>query len=147
MNKIVTGLLSLLLPYQANAFSCYITMVKDTCWTKYNVQVSVKNQKLDKVMTTLDMPQGKSWDRQQFSCDLNEVLLLSATFAPHFWKEDPNTAYPAINEWVLPSTMDPGKSAWTLTLCYPSDFAEVPLPPDADNHCKCVTDSIPPVKL
>ena len=130
---------------QAHAFPCFITMVKDSCWTQYNVQVSI-NSATGKVVATSSIPEGKSWDRQEFSCQPEETLSLNASFTPVFWQADTGKIYASRHNWSLPQEIKKGVTAWNITVCYPRDFAEVPLPPGAGTNCKCVTDTIPPVK-
>lgn len=130
----------------ANAFPCFLTLVKDSCWTNYNVTVVVTNAGTGDAIVTATVPKGKSWVRVPFTCQPAQALSFSATFSPVFWQDDTYKTYPSQHNWYLPETVKAGATAWSLTLCYPSEFSEVPLPPDASGNCGCQTDNIPPVK-
>ena len=131
---------------QVYAFPCFITMVKDSCWAQYNVEVKISDSATNKVVATSSIPVGKSWDRQKFNCEPAETLSLRASFNPVFWESDTGKTYAARHSWSLPLTITKDESAWNITVCYPKDFSEVPMPPEAGNNCKCVTDNIPPIK-
>lgn len=139
-------LLGVLMGFQVHAFSCYLTMVKDSCWTDYTVSVNVIHDADKKVITNVQIPQGESWARQEFVCQPGEILSLQATFSPVFWAQDVGKVYSAQHNWQLPSEVKDGDTAWNLTVCYPESFSEVPFPPNAAGNCQCNTKIIPPVK-
>jgi hypothetical protein len=130
---------------QTFAFQCYLTLVKDSCWTNYEVKVVVLNSLNNEVLTTVMVPKGKSWTRQPFDCEPAMRLMYQASFQPVFWKSEENKTYWAIRYWSLPETIGPKESAWDIPVCYPSAFSAVPFPPDAIGSCKCDLFSIPPV--
>lgn len=136
-------LLGLSLNHLAWSFDCYFTVAKDSCWTNYNVSVSVIETKSNTVLTTVSIPAGKSWYRQKFSCQPGQKLLYNATFSPVFWASDLGKTYPAQNYLSLPESVNSGDTAWNLSVCYPTQFSEVPLPPDAKGNCACDFKSIP----
>lgn len=146
MRKILTILLSAGISLSAHAIPCFLTMVKDSCWTNYNLSVKVTDASTGKQITTVTVPQGKSWAREEFDCRPAETLSLVATFAPVFWADDEGKTYAAQHNWKLPETVTKGDTAWNITMCYPKEFSEVPLPPEASGNCQCITDNIPPVK-
>lgn len=128
------------------SFNCFITIVKDTCWTDYNVTVDVldadnANQKL----VTVIVPTGSAWNRQKFSCKPSQKLKFQARFTPVFWKKDAGKVYNGTNYWILPDKPSPDETAWNLTICYPKQFSEVPFPPTGGGNCKCETKKVPPV--
>ena len=125
------------------AITCYYTLIKDNCWTKYNVSVNVMDATTAKVLITVTIPTGQSWARQTFSCEPGQKLMYNAQFSPLIWESDKDKIYPAKNYWSLPDTVNPGDSAWNLTVCYSSDFSQVPLPPEAVSNCQCTMDDIP----
>lgn len=131
---------------QLYAFPCFVTFMKDSCWTNYDVSLNIIAASSGKVITTIDIPEGQSWARQTFSCDPAEELSFKATFSPVFWKTDTGKVYSARRNYSLPEAIKAGETAWNINLCYAADFSEVPLPPTADNNCKCSMDGIPPVK-
>lgn len=131
---------------QIQAFPCFLTMVKDNCWTNYDVTVAVTNAATGKLITTIVVPKGQSWTRQSFACQPADTLSLSAMFTPVFWENDKGKTYPAQHNWTFPQAIAPGDTAWNINVCYSAEFSEVPLPPDAAGNCKCDMDGIPPVK-
>ena len=145
MNKILL-LLGVGFSFQVQSFPCFVTLVKDSCWKNYNVEIAVTNGSANKLITKVSIPKGKSWARQQFACQPADILLLSATFTPVFWENDTKKTYVAKREWKLPTAVKKGDTAWNITTCYPAQFAEVPFPPDADGHCKCNMDELPPIQ-
>ena len=127
------------------AITCYYTLVKDSCWTKYNVSVDVMDAITNTVLTTVIIPTGKSWMRQPFSCKPAQKLFYKARFTPIIWESEKDAVYSATNYWSLPAAVKSGDSAWNVAVCYPADFSRVPLPPDATNHCACDLSGIPPI--
>ena len=139
-------LISFCFTTQLYAFPCFVTLVKDSCWTNYDVSVDVIGTAKGNVITTVLIPKGQSWARGSFSCQPLDGLSYKATFSPVFWKNDTGKVYNAVRDYSLPATIQPGETAWNINICYPADFSEVPLPPTADSNCKCSLDGIPPVK-
>src|ERR1700730_9161796 len=133
---VFTGLFALF-SMPLHAFPCFLTLVKDTCWTNYNVTVTALRANNGKSLTQVTIPQGKSWARQPFDCEPAEELSFTAVFSPIFWASDKGKTYAVLNSRLLPSTIKKGETAWSLTLCYPADFSGVPLPPDAGEACHC----------
>lgn len=132
--------------FQTWAFPCFVTLVKDSCWTDYNVTVTIATAQTGKQVASVIVPQGQSWVRQSFTCQPGESLAFSAIFDPVFWENDKGKVYPGQSNWQLPQAIKKGETAWNINVCYPSEFAEVPLPPQANGSCKCITENIPPVK-
>ena len=137
--------ISCCIPIQSHAFVCYVTMVKDNCWTNYNLTVDVTDASSSAVATTIVVPAGQSWGRKQFACNAGQTLALSAQFSPVFWRTDVNKVFPAQRFWRLPDNIESGITGWNVTVCYPKWFADVPMPPGASVNCACNTDNIPPI--
>ncbi len=146
MNRILGLLIGVSVSVQAYAFPCFITMVKDSCWTKYNVTVNVFDASNDKQVVTVLIPSESSWARQAFSCEPQQKLKFQAQFTPVFWEHDAGKTYDAEHYWTMPEEIKKGETAWNITICYPREFSGVPFPPEGTNDCKCDTASIPPVK-
>ena len=127
------------------AFSCFYTLVKDSCWTDYTVTVVVTNVDTNKKLVTVTVPKGQSWARQAFSCEPNEKLNYTATFEPTIWENGKGALYKAQHYWALPDEPTAKQKAWDIPVCYPSAFAEVPFPPAAGGNCKCDFKSVPPI--
>jgi hypothetical protein len=128
------------------SFTCYYTLVKDSCWTKYNVSVDVINALTEKKILTVAAPAGKSWVRDTFDCAPAESLIYIAQFSPLFWQNDKGKTYRGVRNWFLPREINKGDTAWTISVCYPADFAQVPFPPEADGNCKCDFSSLPVIE-
>lgn len=131
---------------QLHAFQCFLTLVKDKCWEKYTVSINVVNSLKDKSIMTMIIPQGQAWVRQPFTCEPKDSITLHATFSPVFWEKDDGKVFSGLHDWKLPETIKKGATAWNITVCYPADFAAVPLSPEADSHCGCDRENIPPVE-
>lgn len=142
-NKTLALLITLLMSTPSWSFLCYITLVKDNCWKDYSVTVDITNSATGGVMTTISVPKGEAWFRQTFECEPNQKLMYIATFSPVFWEKDIGKNYHALNFWSLPTEINPGDSAWNVSVCYPADFSSVPTPPQATADCKCDFASIP----
>lgn len=146
LKEIIAGL-AILCSTASWSFTCYFTLAKDSCWVKkYTVTVNVIDEKTSKVLTTVTVPADTPWARQEFSCEPSQELKFTATFTPIIWAKDKDTVYPGQDFRNLPAAIKPGETAWNISVCYPSFFAEVPLPPDATTKCKCDFSSIPPPK-
>lgn len=128
-----------------NAFTCFLTLVKDSCWTDYNISVDMGDATTGKPVLTLGVPKGKSYSRQEFTCQPGQVFNYKATFSPIFWQADKGKVFMGKRTWALPHKIAKGDTAWNITICYPDEFAEIPLPPSANGNCKCDTQNLPPV--
>ncbi len=128
------------------SFTCYYTLVKDNCWTNYDVSVDVIDASNTNKVFSLTVPKGKSWGRVEFSCTAAQSLLYYSRYSPVFWQSEKGKTYPALRNWTLPGKINPGDLAWTIPVCFPADFSQVPLPPDAKGNCKCDFSSIPEPK-
>ena len=144
--KLMTLGLSCFLTTTAFAFPCYITLVKDSCWTNYDVTVQVVDSQKEGALVTVKVPKGKSWTREKFDCQTRQGLNYKATFLPYIWESEKDKVYTNKTTLFLPETISKGAQAWNIDVCYPEKFAEVPLPADATANCKCDFASIPPVK-
>lgn len=118
-------------------------MVKDNCWTNYDLTVDVTNASTGKVILSIVVPQGQSWSRKAFVCQPSERLSMKATFSPVFWASDKGKSYLATHDWVLPDGIKTGDTAWNVNVCYSDDFTSVPITPDSNGACKCSLDKIP----
>lgn len=126
------------------AITCYYTLAKDNCWLKYNVTVDVIDSLSAKILTTVTVPAGKPWTRVTFPCETNgQKLMYRAKFSPVVWESEKGKVYMAKNYWSLPDHVNPGDSAWNVSVCFPSDFSEVPMPPEATASCACDFSTIP----
>lgn len=130
---------------QASAFTCFLTLLKDSCWTDYDITVNMGNAVTGKPVLTLSVPKGKSFSRQEFTCQAGEVFNYTATFSPIFWESDKGKIFKGKRTWSLPNSIKKGDTAWNITICYPDEFSEIPLPPTANSNCQCSSQNLPPV--
>lgn len=142
--KLIVLMGALLFSTRLLAFPCFITMVKDNCWTDYTVTVDVLDAETDGVLMTIVVPQGKSWVRKSFESRPKQRFMLRATFEPPFWKAEEGRQYFAKRYWALPEEVVGETMAWNVGACFPADFSSVPLPPGAGSNCRCDKREIPP---
>ena len=128
---------------QADAFPCYITLIKDSCWAPYDVSMDVIDVSTEKVVATMSMPKGTSWDRKEMVCQPKQTVKLQATFNPAFWAQDQGKNYYGKRFWSFPEEIKKGDAAWNMELCFAQDFDSVPLPPGASGQCVCEKTGIP----
>lgn len=146
LRKLFILSMSCMVTSQLWAISCYYTLAKNNCWIKYDVTVEVLDAMKNTILTTVTVPAGKLWSRVSFPCETDgQTLMYHARFTPVIWESEKGKVYPAKTFWSLPKQVNPGDSAWNVSVCYPSDFAEVPLPPEATNNCSCDFSSIPKI--
>ena len=132
--------------HPAFAITCYMTIAKDSCWTKYDVEVQVIESATDTLITTVKIPKGEHYSRQTFPCKPALKMNYVARFSPVFWQTDKGKSYNALRAWSLPEKVNPSDTAWNVSVCYPSDFALVPFPPEGDGKCACDFKSIPEIQ-
>lgn len=130
----------------ASAFTCHFTVVKDSCWTPYDVKVTAADTKDKKVLTTALIPAKKSWARTTFDCSPGQKLEYLANFSPAFWDSEAGKIYRAKQYQSLNAKIDPTDVAWDLKVCFPQDFAEVPFPPQGHKNCKCDFSQVEPLE-
>jgi hypothetical protein len=150
LHKVLILSISLLTSPTWGAVTCYYTLVKDNCWLKYTISVDVMEAASAKILTTVTVPAQKSWTRVTFPCEKGQKLMYHARFLPSIWESEKGKVYSAKNFWSLPNEINAGDSAWNVSVCYPADFSEVPIPPEATGNCKCdfsVIPEIPPKQL
>ena len=134
---------ALFISLKLNAFSCVMTIAKDNCWSNYDVTITVLDLDTHKNITSIVIPKGKTWTKQQFTCQPHQKLMYYATFLPIIWKDDAGKTYRGHSFWALPHSINPGETAWQLNVCYARDFAETPLPVDSRGNCRCDFSQIP----
>lgn len=128
------------------SFPCYYTLAKDNCWLKYDVSVDVIDASTEKKIFNINIPAGTPWVTKTFECTVAQSLIYIAKFSPIIWESDKGKTFRGMRNWFLPGVINPGDTAWTIPVCFPKDFAEVPLPPTAGSNCACDFSDVPPVK-
>ena len=128
------------------AFDCYYTLVKDSCWTKFNVTVDVVDAVTSRPLTTVTIPAGEVWKREKFACEPHQKLSYKAHFSPEIWQGDEQKTFNGLKFWELPQAIKTNETAWNVEVCYPKQFLSVPLPPDVIGNCKCEFSAVTPLK-
>ena len=100
-----------------------------------------------KALSDLTVFEGKSWQRQEFSCTPGQTIALTAKFSPEFWAGDEHKTFPGQRYWKLPDKIKPGDIGWNVTVCFPKYFSDVPTPPHATSNCRCEVDKIPTIDV
>lgn len=129
------------------AFSCFLTFVKDTCWTNYNVNMLVLDATTGNELFSMTIPKGQTWVRQPFVCQPGQKLMYNATFTPVIWQGEEGRVYKTQHYWALPNAPKPKEKAWEIPVCFPKAFAEVPFPPQAVGNCQCSFKDVPLIPL
>lgn len=139
------GIGILLFPLAGQAFNCYLTAVKDSCWGNYDVTVSVSDANTNQMLISSIISKGSNWQRVPFTCNPGQTLNFQATFSPVFWQSDATTIFYIKQYKILPAVVSTGQTAWDISICFSKDFSEVPLPPEATGECSCDMSNIPPL--
>ncbi|OGV27949.1 MAG: hypothetical protein A3E88_06940 [Legionellales bacterium RIFCSPHIGHO2_12_FULL_35_11] len=126
-----------------SAVTCYITIVKASCWNNYNLEVTVRDANTLKKIADVNVYQSSLWIRQEFPCQPGLTLSLEATFNPVFWSSDDGRVFKATKFWKLPDTATGNTIGWNLTVCFPEWFSDVPIPPEDSGKCVCDISKIP----
>ena len=146
ITKLLMGL-SLLFFYPCSwAAQCVLTLVKDSCWTDYQVNVQFNDKLSNKLVTTVNIPAKQNWSRVKFDCAPGQILGGIATFSPIVFSSEKNNTYAGVRFWNLPQSEPEPGVIWSLQICFGSDFANLPFPPKATGNCKCDVSGIPPVQ-
>lgn len=129
------------------SFPCYLTVVKDNCWTDYDVSINVIDSENGAKVRTVTIPKKKQWIRVLMDCHTSEKFMYIAQFSPVFWQSDKGKTYMAKHYWSLPDKIHPQDTAWTLSVCFANDFSLVPSPPQAVSSCVCDFSKLPPIEV
>ncbi|MCX7115621.1 MAG: hypothetical protein NTW08_06925 [Gammaproteobacteria bacterium] len=128
---------------QAFSFPCYVTVLKDSCWTNYDVQVMVMDGVQKKQLLAVSVPKGQAYQRQKFECSARQELAFNATFQPVIWENEKGMVYPAKQFVFLPEAVNKDDKAWNIPICFSSAFTKVPMPPAATGQCVCDFATVP----
>ena len=131
----------------AKEVPCYVTLIKNSCWTNYVIDVTLTNLQSKKIVATMKSPKGKQWTRESFKCELGTVLQYSATYSPVYWRSDKGKVFYSNKYWTLPDTLAANEKALSITICFPDQFIGAPMPPDAVGQCRCDKTIAPQIKL
>jgi hypothetical protein len=147
MIKYISGILmGVSIAAPSFSMTCYLAIAKDSCWTGYNVDVTVIDAATRQGVASMTVPKNIPWVRVKFPCQAGQIFALQAQYSPVIWQGTENVMYSARNYWQL-NQAEAGVTAQSLNLCYGRDFSEVPIPLQASGQCSCDMQSIPAVKL
>lgn len=144
--KYIALLMSLLFSTQVFSVTCYMTMVKGNCWKSYDLTVDVTDADSGKPLVSVVVPSDQLWVREKFECKAGETIASKATFSPEFWAGDEKKFFTGKRYWKLPDVMKEDETGWNVTVCFPTQFSDVPTPPESNSNCNCDLSAIPKVE-
>ena len=127
------------------AVQCYITVISAPCWNEYDVSVDILNSANNSLISTVKIPKGAHYGRVNFECKPSQVFAAQATFEPAVWIKDAHKRYNASRFWKLPDNAPQQGAIWSIDICFPTQFGNVPNSTSSDS-CKCSLEDIPAVK-
>lgn len=147
MSKIKLGMSIVLFCASSVSFAvqCYVTLVKAECWKNYQIDINT-TQSDGKVVGKILIPKDKMWGRIDFPCDAGDVLASDVSFDPPIWVNQKGMRYKSNRFWSLPAADPVNGSIFTINMCFPGDFAKLPVSTDTNSSCDCSMEGIPPVK-
>lgn len=137
---------TLLFSQQTTAFTCYLTMVKGGCWKSYDLTVDLSDADKGTLIKKILVAEDQLWTRQKFDCKPGKTLALEAKFSPVFWEGDEDKAFKGRRYWKLPDAIKRDETGWNVTVCFPTQFEDVPHPPAGNANCGCDFTDIPKVE-
>lgn len=142
--QIIKTLFFLLFTHSVFSVNCVATIVKDSCWKDFQVDVSIYDSITNSLLTTITVPKDKSWARGLFSCQPNQVFRILGVYSPSIFENENTQVYMKRNI-TLPSIAPKIGVEWAFNICFGVDFAKLPLPPTSLGNCQCQFDQIPEV--
>ena len=141
MNKLLMAIL--LVSSKLWAVQCYFTVAKGGCWKDYDVDVVLVNRAKQENVQTIHIPKGQLYTRVNVECQSKDVFSAFAQFSPAVFEEEENNKYPGVRFWAMPLTAPKPGGVWEIDICYPLQFAKLPMPKTDNSDCKCDFSSIP----
>lgn len=139
---------ALIVPLKLFALDCYLSVVKNSCWSNYEVDVDIlKPDASGTVLFSAKVPKDKQWARIKVKCQPGQRFYARSQMFPVFWESEKGKYYYLKRYWALPKNVDKDTTALHVPICFPKAFSGVPLPPDATGNCKCDFDQLPPLEL
>lgn len=124
------------------AADCVLTIIKDNCWTNYDINIEFFDAENGQFVARANVPSNQNWGRVKFKCHSSQIFTAKARFSPDIWEGDSKKTYSSVRVWNLPEIAPAGDAAWAINMCYSKDFASIPEPLNAKN-CKCDPKSAP----
>lgn len=141
-----TVILGNFLSFSVMAVECNITFVKAPCWQDFEVHLDVYDNSNNNKVVEVDLPKSELWTRKTFECSPSQTYSLKAKYSPAIWQGDENKVFDGKYIRSLPAVEPASGSIWSLDICFPSQFVNIPMPTNAQNNCDCDMKSIPPLK-
>lgn len=140
-------MLGILFAFTGNVYAlpCVVTVIKSPCWSDYSVTVNIMDSTYNTLLSKIVITKGTSWQRVTFDCKPSQVLSANASFTPVIWENQKDVIYQSDRFWKLPEKAPEQGALWSINMCYPMQFSNVPSPLDTTN-CDCSMDGIPPVE-
>ena len=147
MNKIKYLIISIICFSTQITFAaeCVITLVKAECWKGYQLDLNITKSD-GMVLGNISIAKDKSWGRTSFPCNSGDVLASNISFDPPLWQNEAGKRYSSGRFWSLPSNDDGKDNIYAIQMCFPKDFAKLPVSPNTGIECDCNIQGIPPVK-
>lgn len=143
--RLLLSAISLIVSSLSHAVQCYITVVTAPCWNAYDVSVDIIDSVSNAKISTVKIPKGTHYGRVNFECKPSQVLAAQATFEPPVWIQDAHKVYNALRFWKLPDEAPQQGAIWSINICFPTQFANLPNSTSADS-CNCSLEGVPVVK-
>lgn len=120
-------------------------MVKSKCWADYEISTNITDANSGEQLLSIIIPDNKLWIRKKFECHAGQSLNYTASFDPVFWASDQGKIFNGAQQTKLPDHINADETAWNITICYPTQFENIPMPPEAKSSCTCDLSQVPPV--
>lgn len=127
------------------AIECYVTLLKDKCWSGYQVHMTIENLKSLNKVIDLDVGPNQTWARKKFDCEASQVLKKSVSFTPAIWDSEKGKIYQNNFMTRLPDTKPAQGVIWSMEVCFPKNFSQVPTPIKNMNDCGCDKTNVPEI--
>lgn len=124
-------------PALAQRAVCVMEFAKSNCWNKYQVTVDFTTTSYPEFVNKIVLVPNVSSQQKQFSCNLGDRLHMKAKYTPPIWDTDQGAYFKQKTNWLVPKKPPKFGGRFYYKICYPNDFELVPIPPGADDKCKC----------
>tara|TARA_B110000879_G_C11009438_1_gene446420 strand:- start:313 stop:735 length:423 start_codon:yes stop_codon:yes gene_type:complete len=112
--------------------------MKSDCWNKHRVKFKIVDNLSEKtIIDNIHLDNDKLWVRKEFVCKAAQGLVPKVTYSPYVWESEKDTEFATKRVWFLPVNINKDIEAWNVPICFPSDFATVPILPTVNRECDC----------
>jgi len=140
MKKFILACLLAVLPALSSAekmLSCTIQLSKTNCWAGHSVTIDPVNLRTMEHGPVISLKEDEFFIEQTFPCESFEQMTFTAKFSPPIWEGKGDKENRAKHIYNVPAKLPEGAKAWVISICFPDDFASVPLPLGDLRNCKC----------